>query len=123
MSSFDASRTLGKNPKFSTAVPLGPHGRVDPRLELPEPKLKSTFPTPRCSAEAPRTVRRHRKKMAGRFGRFDPGADPEGMAELLMSSFLRFVAQRALSGSADVQAHVGAVQSALGLRAGGSSAA
>ena len=45
------------------------------------------------------------------------------MAELLMSSFLRFVAQRALSGSADVQAHVGAVQSALSTPAGGSSAA
>ena len=37
--------------------------------------------------------------MAGRFGRFDPGADPEGMAELLMSSCSRLVAQHALSGA------------------------
>ena len=45
------------------------------------------------------------------------------MAKLLMSRCLCFVAQRALSGSADVQAHVGAVQSELSTPAGDSSAA
>jgi TetR/AcrR family transcriptional regulator, transcriptional repressor of aconitase len=42
-------------------------------------------------------------------GTFDPGADPEGVAQLLSSIILGFVAQRALAGGADVQAHVGAL--------------
>jgi TetR/AcrR family transcriptional regulator, transcriptional repressor of aconitase len=42
-------------------------------------------------------------------GTFDPGADPEGVAQLLSSILLGFVAQRALAGGADVQAHVGAL--------------
>jgi len=42
-------------------------------------------------------------------GTFDPGADPGGVAELLQSIILGFVAQRALAGDADVQAHVGAL--------------
>ena len=68
MSSFDASRTLGKNPKFSGTP--GPHGRVDPRLELPEPKVKSIF---RASYRKLRGLfRRRRKKMAGRLGGSTP---------------------------------------------------
>jgi AcrR family transcriptional regulator len=43
-------------------------------------------------------------------GTFDAGADPEGLAELLMSITLGFVAQRTLAGSADVQAHVAALE-------------
>jgi AcrR family transcriptional regulator len=43
-------------------------------------------------------------------GTFDPGADPDGMAELLQTIILGFVAQRALAGDADVQAHVGALE-------------
>ena len=43
-------------------------------------------------------------------GTFDPGADPEGMAELLQTIILGFVAQRALAGDADVQAHVDALE-------------
>jgi len=42
-------------------------------------------------------------------GTFDPGADPYGVAQLLSSIILGFVAQRALAGGADVQAHVGAL--------------
>jgi AcrR family transcriptional regulator len=42
-------------------------------------------------------------------GKFDPGADPEGVAQLLQSIILGFVAQRALAGDADVQAHVSAL--------------
>ena len=43
-------------------------------------------------------------------GTFDPGADPEGVAQLLQSIILGFVAQRALAGDADVQAHTSALE-------------
>ena len=43
-------------------------------------------------------------------GRFDATADPEAMAELLTSITLGFVAQRALAGTADVKAHVAALE-------------
>jgi AcrR family transcriptional regulator len=43
-------------------------------------------------------------------GTFDAAADPEGVAEVLMSITLGFVAQRALAGSADVAAHVAALE-------------
>jgi AcrR family transcriptional regulator len=43
-------------------------------------------------------------------GTFDATADPEGTAELLTSITLGFVAQRALAGSADVAAHVTALE-------------
>ena len=43
-------------------------------------------------------------------GTFDPGADPDEVAELLQSICLGFVAQRALAGDADVQAHVSALE-------------
>ena len=42
-------------------------------------------------------------------GTVDAAADPEGVAELLTSITLGFVAQRALAGSADVAAHVAAL--------------
>jgi BetI-type transcriptional repressor, C-terminal len=42
-------------------------------------------------------------------GTFDPGADPDAVAQLLQSICLGFVAQRALTGDADVQAHVDAL--------------
>jgi TetR/AcrR family transcriptional regulator, transcriptional repressor of aconitase len=43
-------------------------------------------------------------------GTFDPGADPEAIAQLLQSILLGFVAQRALAGGADAQAHVAALE-------------
>jgi AcrR family transcriptional regulator len=43
-------------------------------------------------------------------GTFDAAASPEGVAELLTSITLGFVAQRALAGSADVGAHVAALE-------------
>jgi TetR/AcrR family transcriptional regulator, transcriptional repressor of aconitase len=43
-------------------------------------------------------------------GTFDPGADPDAMAELMQSVILGFVAQRALAGDADVQAHTAALE-------------
>jgi hypothetical protein len=50
-------------------------------------------------------------------GTLDAAADPEGVAELLTSITLGFVAQRALAGSADVTAHVAALE-ALTQRSG-----
>src|ERR1700733_10868958 len=47
-------------------------------------------------------------------GALDPGADPDAMAELLQSVTLGFVAQRALAGDADVQAHVDALEALVG---------
>jgi AcrR family transcriptional regulator len=52
-------------------------------------------------------------------GRFDAAADPEGMAELLTSITLGFVAQRALAGSANVTAHVAALKTLTHLPAAG----
>jgi AcrR family transcriptional regulator len=50
-------------------------------------------------------------------GTFDPATDPNAVAELLMSITLGFVAQRALAGGADIQAHVGALEAlSRGLR-------
>jgi AcrR family transcriptional regulator len=46
-------------------------------------------------------------------GTFDPAADPKGVAELLISITLGFVAQRALAGGADVNAHVRAVDALI----------
>ena len=43
-------------------------------------------------------------------GTFEAAADPEAVAELLTSITLGFVAQRALAGSADVAAHVAALE-------------
>ena len=42
-------------------------------------------------------------------GTLDPGADPEGVAQLLQSVILGFAAQRALAGDAGGQAHAGAL--------------
>src|ERR1700683_4914568 len=49
-------------------------------------------------------------------GTFDPGADPDAIAELMQSVILGFVAQRALAGDADVQAHVDALEALVGGR-------
>ena len=43
-------------------------------------------------------------------GVLDPSADPEEIAQLLVSIVLGFAAQRALAGDADVRAHVGALE-------------
>jgi TetR/AcrR family transcriptional regulator, transcriptional repressor of aconitase len=48
-----------------------------------------------------------RLQAAGKLG---SGADPDGMAELMMSICLGFVAQRALAGDAGVHAHVSALR-------------
>jgi AcrR family transcriptional regulator len=48
-------------------------------------------------------------------GSFDSTADPEALAELLTSITLGFVAQRALAGAADIEAHVGALETLMHL--------
>jgi TetR/AcrR family transcriptional regulator, transcriptional repressor of aconitase len=56
--------------------------------------------------------RRQRELFAGTVrqwqaaGTFDAAADPDGVAQLLMSIILGFAAQRALAGDADAQAHI-----------------
>jgi BetI-type transcriptional repressor, C-terminal len=49
-------------------------------------------------------------------GTFDAGADPDGVAELLTSVCLGFVAQRALAGDASIQAHATALATLTGSR-------
>jgi AcrR family transcriptional regulator len=43
-------------------------------------------------------------------GTLGPGADPDSIAELMQTVILGFVAQRALAGDADVQAHAAALE-------------
>jgi hypothetical protein len=70
---------------------------------------------PDLKAPTRAAYRRQRELFAGTVrqwqaaGTFDPGADPDAVAQLLMSITLGFVAQRALAGDADVQAHVDAL--------------
>ena len=70
---------------------------------------------PELKAVTRAAYRRQRELFAGTVrrwqeaGTFDLGADPDGVAQLLQSIILGFVAQRALAGDADVQAHVGAL--------------
>jgi AcrR family transcriptional regulator len=52
-------------------------------------------------------------------GTLDPGADPEGVAQLLQSIILGFAAQRALAGDADVQAHASALDALTKTMPGG----
>ena len=70
---------------------------------------------PGLKAATGTAYRRQRELLAGTVrrwqaaGTLDPGADPEGVAQLLQSIILGFVAQRALAGDADVQAHAAAL--------------
>jgi TetR/AcrR family transcriptional regulator, transcriptional repressor of aconitase len=76
------------------------HSQSDPRLQA------ATRPAYRHLRELfAETVRQWQAD-----GTFDANADPEGVAELLTSVCLGFVAQRALAGDADVQAHVRALE-------------
>jgi TetR/AcrR family transcriptional regulator, transcriptional repressor of aconitase len=73
-----------------------------------EPALKATTRASYAGLRAlfAETVRRWQ-----RAGRFDAEADPEAVAGLLTTITLGFVAQRAMTGSADVSAHVAALES------------
>jgi AcrR family transcriptional regulator len=74
------------------------------------PELKAaTLATYRSQRELfAETVRRWQSA-----GVLDSGADPEEIAQLLVSIVLGFAAQRALTGDADVRAHVGALEALM----------
>jgi AcrR family transcriptional regulator len=72
-----------------------------------DPELKAAT---RASYSGLRRLFRDVVKRWQAAGTFDAAADPEGVAELLTSITLGFVAQRALAGSADVTAHVAALE-------------
>src|ERR1700683_4978178 len=72
-----------------------------------DPELKAAT---RASYSGLRKLFRDVVKRWQAAGTFDRAADPEGVAELLTSITLGFVAQRALAGSADVTAHVAALE-------------
>jgi AcrR family transcriptional regulator len=75
-----------------------------------DPELKATT---RASYAALRQLFDDAVKRWQAAGTFDAAADPEGVAELLTSITLGFVAQRALAGSADVAAHVAALEALM----------
>jgi len=75
------------------------HSQSDPGLQA---ATRAAYRTQRELLAG--TVRRW--QAAGTLG---PGADPDSMAELLQTVILGFVAQRALAGDADVQAHASAL--------------
>jgi len=70
---------------------------------------------PGLKAPTRAAYRRQRELFAGTArrwqaaGTLDPDADPDGLAQLLMSITLGFAAQRALAGDADVHAHAEAL--------------
>ncbi len=71
-----------------------------------DPELKAS------TRESYAGLRRSFTNVARRWqaaGRLDPAADPKGIAELLTSITLGFVAQQALAGSAGVKRHVSAL--------------
>jgi TetR/AcrR family transcriptional regulator, transcriptional repressor of aconitase len=75
------------------------HSQSDPRLAA---ATRSAYRGQRDLLAA--TVRRWQAD-----GTFDLGADPDGVAELLLSIVLGFVAQRALAGGVHVHAHADAL--------------
>jgi TetR/AcrR family transcriptional regulator, transcriptional repressor of aconitase len=75
-----------------------------------EPALKAAT---RVSYAGLRTLFADTVKRWQESGKFDADADPEGVAQLLTSVTLGFVAQRAMAGSADVAAHVNALESLM----------
>ncbi len=102
---------------LQTAVNFGRHkkGGIDRLLvslhgwshSQSDPELKKTT---RASYAGLRKLFADAVRRWQAAGMFDALADPEGVAELLTSITLGFVAQRALAGSADVAAHVSALE-------------
>ncbi len=101
---------------LQTAVNFGRHkkGGIDRLLvslhgwshSQSDPELKKAT---RASYSGLRTLFADAVRRGQAAGTFDAAADPNGVAELLTSITLGFVAQRALTGSADVAAHVAAL--------------
>lgn len=76
-----------------------------------DPELQKTI---RASYSGLRTLFANAVRRWQAAGTFDTAADAQAVAELLTSITLGFVAQRALAGSADVQAHVAALEAVTG---------
>jgi AcrR family transcriptional regulator len=76
------------------------HSQIDPGLKA----------ATRASYSGLRTLFANSVRRWQVAGTFDASANPEGVAELLTSITLGFVAQRALAGSADVAAHVASLR-------------
>ncbi len=76
------------------------HSRNDPALKA----------ATRASYVGLRTLMADTVRRWQASGKFDDGANPEQVAELLTSVVLGFVAQRALTGSADVASHVAGLE-------------
>jgi AcrR family transcriptional regulator len=72
-----------------------------------DPELKAAT---RASYAGLRTLCADAVRRGQTAGTFDAAADPQAMAQLLTSIILGFVAQRALAGSADISAHVAALE-------------
>jgi AcrR family transcriptional regulator len=101
---------------LGTMVSFGRHkGDVDRLLasihgwshSQSDPKLKAAT---RASYSGLRKLFADAVRRGQATGTFDAGADPEDIAQLLTSITLGFVAQRALAGSAGIQAHVSALE-------------
>ena len=89
-----------------------PPARLAPRLEpLPE-RSRAQGGHPCLLLRSAKPVRGRGEAVAGSRD-VRRGHDPEALAELLTSITLGFVAQRALAGSADVTAHVAAVEALM----------
>jgi hypothetical protein len=64
-----------------------------------------------------RGVRDHHAQICRRWqvsGVLDHSADPQALAELMLSITLGFIAQRSLAGNAEVDAHVAALTALIG---------
>jgi AcrR family transcriptional regulator len=80
------------------------HSQSDPELST----------TTRAAQIRLRDGYRQAAKRLQEAGSLQPSADPAAIAQLLTSITLGFVAQRALSGTADVKAHIAALKSLTG---------
>lgn len=97
---MDFGRNKGDIDRLRVSLHGWSHAQSDPELEA----------ATRASYSGLRKLFRDVVKRWQAAGTFDAAADPEGVAELLTSITLGFVAQRALAGSADVTAHVAALE-------------
>lgn len=105
---------------LSTIVKFGPKNSEIDRLVVAIHGWSHSQSDPNLSAttRAAQIRLRDAYKQAARrlqeAGRLEPSADPAAIAQLLTSITLGFVAQRALCGTADIKAHVAALNALTG---------
>ena len=100
LSQASAGTKKGEIDRLAVSIHGWSHSQSDPELKV----------ATRASYSGLRRTFLDAVRRGQAAGTFDATADPEGMAELLTSITLGFVAQRALAGSADVTAHVAALK-------------